>query len=135
MSAKTQTNLNVESGNPLAESGAGATAAAGHLNWANIPFEKIAEGIERQMIVGEKLMICRLRFAPFVATTEHDHPHEQMTIVERGRVKFFIEGKERLAVAGDVLHFPPLCWHGATMLDEEVILIDIFSPIREDFLK
>ena len=105
------------------------------MNWTNIPFEKIAEGIERQMITGEKLMICRLRFAPFTVTPEHDHPHEQMTIVERGRVKFFVEGVEKIVSAGDILHFPSMCWHGATMLDEEVILIDIFSPIREDFLK
>jgi quercetin dioxygenase-like cupin family protein len=33
-----------------------------------------------------------------------------------------------------VLHFPPGVRHGATMLDEPVVLIDIFSPIREDFL-
>jgi hypothetical protein len=33
-----------------------------------------------------------------------------------------------------VLHFPSGCWHGATMMDEEVVLIDIFTPIREDFL-
>ena len=105
------------------------------MNWDNIPFEKIAEGIERQMIIGENLMICRLWFAPFTVTQEHDHPHEQMTIVERGRVKFFVEGVEKIVSAGDILHFPSMCWHGATMLEEEVILIDIFSPIREDFLK
>ncbi|HEX8268186.1 MAG TPA: cupin domain-containing protein [Pyrinomonadaceae bacterium] len=105
------------------------------LNWENIPFEQIAAGIERQMIVGEKLMICRLRFAPFVVTPEHDHPHEQMTIVEKGRVRFFIEGEEKIAEPGDVLQFRSNCWHGATMLDEEVVLIDIFTPIREDFLK
>ena len=108
---------------------------AQHSNWANIRFEQIAEGIERQMMVGEKLMICRLRFAPHVVTPEHDHPHEQMTIVERGKVNFFIDGEERIAETGDVLHFPPGCRHGATMLDEEVVLIDIFSPVREDFLK
>jgi hypothetical protein len=38
-------------------------AGAQILNWENIPFERIGNGIERQMIVGEKLMICRLRFA------------------------------------------------------------------------
>lgn len=112
-----------------------AQTAAQHLNWANIPVEQIADGIERQMIVGEKLMICRLRFDPFVVTPEHDHPHEQMTIVERGKVRFFIEGAERIAVAGDVLQFPSKCWHGATMMDEEVVLIDIFTPLREEFLK
>ncbi len=64
----------------------------------------------------------------------HSHPHEQITIVERGRVRFTIDGQERIASAGDVLHFPRGVRHGATMLDEEVVLIDIFSPVREDFL-
>jgi quercetin dioxygenase-like cupin family protein len=52
-----------------------------------------------------------------------------------GRVRFFVEGVERIASSGDVLHFPPNCRHGATMMDEEVILIDVFTPVREDFLK
>src|SRR6266550_3606169 len=106
-----------------------------HVNWSSIPSERIAEGIERQMVVGENLMICRFRFAPFLVTPEHDHPHEQMSIVVSGRVRFFVEGTERIASPGDVLHFPSSCWHGATMMDEEVVLIDIFTPVREDFLK
>jgi len=105
-----------------------------HIDWTSVPVEQLAEGIQRQMIVGEKVMICRLRFAPNVVTPAHDHPHEQMTLVERGRVLFTIGEEERIAKAGDVLHFPSGTWHGATMLDEEVILVDIFSPIREDFL-
>lgn len=111
-----------------------ANEIAQHLNWSRIPIDHPGEGIERQMFVGERMMICRFRFAPYLVTPEHDHPHEQMTIVESGKVRFFIEGREHIASAGDVLHFPPNCWHGATMLDEEVVLIDIFSPLREDFL-
>jgi quercetin dioxygenase-like cupin family protein len=110
-------------------------AAVGrHLNWASIPVEHPAEGIERQMVVGERMMIVRFRFAPLLVTPEHTHPHEQMSLVISGRVRFFIDGVERIVSAGDVLHFPPNCRHGATILDEEVVLIDIFSPIREDFL-
>lgn len=109
-------------------------AVAQHLNWETIPVERPSEGIERQMVVGQNLMICRFRFAPYLVTPEHSHTHEQMSIVVKGRVRFFIEGEERIAVPGDVLSFPSECWHGATMMDEEVELIDIFSPIREDFL-
>jgi len=105
-----------------------------HTDWSSIPVEQLEPGVERQMIVGQNLMICRLRFGPKVVTPAHDHPHEQMTIVECGRVLFTIGDKQRLAQDGDVLHFPPGTWHGATMLDEEVVLVDIFSPIREDFL-
>ena len=107
---------------------------AQHLNWDSIPVEHVSDGIDRQMVVGDRMMICRFRFRPFLVTPEHDHPHEQMTIVERGKVRFFIEGKEQIASTGDVLHFPSKCWHGATMMDEEVVLIDIFTPLREDFL-
>jgi quercetin dioxygenase-like cupin family protein len=105
-----------------------------HCDWENVPVEKIGDGIERQMIIGERLMICRLRFAPRTVTEPHDHPHEQMTVVERGRVLFTIGDEQRVAQAGDVLHFPPGCWHGATMLEEEVVLLDIFTPLREDLL-
>jgi len=108
---------------------------AQHLNWSNIPIEHPAEGIERQMVVGEQLMICRFRFAPFLVTPEHTHPHEQMSLVISGRVRFFVEGEERLALPGDVLHFPSNSLHGATMMDEEVVIIDIFTPRREDFLE
>ncbi len=103
-------------------------------DWDKIPVEKPSEGIERQMVVGKNVMICRFRFAPFLVTPAHSHPHEQMTLVIKGKVKFIIGDEERIVSAGDVLHFPSNNWHGATMLDEEVILIDIFSPIREDFL-
>ena len=41
---------------------------------------------------------------------------------------------QQFASPGDVLHFPSNCLHGATMMDEEVVLIDIFTPLREDFL-
>jgi quercetin dioxygenase-like cupin family protein len=102
--------------------------------WDSIPAERIAPGIDRQMIVGQNIMLCRLRFDPFVVTPAHSHPHEQMTLVIRGKVKFTLDSEEKIFSAGDVLQFPSNYWHGATMLDEEVILIDIFSPIREDFL-
>lgn len=103
-------------------------------DWTQIPTVQTAPGIKRQMVVGKNVMICRFTFDPLVVTDQHTHPHEQMTLVMKGRVKFFISGEERIVSAGDVLHFPPHNRHGATMLDEEVVLIDIFSPIREDFL-
>ena len=104
-------------------------------DWETVPVEQTAEGIERQMIVGQNMTMCRFRFAPNVVTPEHSHPHEQMTLVVKGRVKFIISGEEKIVPPGAVMHFPPNNRHGATMLDEEVILIDIFSPVREDFLR
>ena len=104
-------------------------------SWSTIPREPLAQGIVRQMIHGERLMICRLTFAPGTITTAHDHVHEQMTIIEKGRVRFVLGSEEKDFGPGDVILFPGGFWHGATMLDEDVVLIDIFSPIREEFLK
>jgi quercetin dioxygenase-like cupin family protein len=103
-------------------------------DWSTIPSEQIADGIKRQMVVGRNVMVCRFTFDPFVVTDVHSHPHEQMTLVTTGKVQFAVDGKLVVATAGDVLYFPSNLKHGATMLEEEVVLIDIFSPIREDFL-
>ena len=105
------------------------------MNWESIPAERVAEGIERQMVVGDKLMICRLTIQPHVVTAVHMHEHEQMTMVERGRVLYNVGGVERICSPGDVLHFPPHLPPGATMLDEEVVLVDVLTPRREDFLQ
>ena len=82
-----------------------------HTDWTSIPVQQLEEGIQRQMIVGENVMICRLRFAPNLVTPAHDHPHEQMTLVEQGRVLFTIGDEQRIAKAGDVLHW----WHPAPL--------------------
>ena len=72
-----------------------------HVNWETIPIERPSEGIERQMVVGNNLMICRFRFAANLVTPEHSHPHEQMSIVVKGRVRFFVAGAERIASPAD----------------------------------
>lgn len=109
-------------------------AAFQHRDWNRIPVEQVAAGVARQMIYGDRLMVCRLTIAARTVTPVHSHVHEQITLVERGRADFFVEGERKTAQAGDVLFFPSNIRHGATMLDEEVVLIDIFSPPREDFL-
>ena len=109
-------------------------AAFQQRDWSTVPVEHVAAGITRQMVVGERVMVCRLTLAAHTVTDVHSHHHEQITLVERGRVEFIVEGERRPARAGDVLVFPPHIRHGATMLDEDVVLIDIFSPPREDFL-
>ena len=103
-------------------------------DWSKVPCEQIANGIKRQMVIGKNIMVCRFAFEPFVVTDQHTHPHEQITLVTSGRVEFAVDGNSVIATAGDVLYFPSNIKHGATMLDEEVVLIDIFSPVREDFL-
>ena len=111
-----------------------ALAGFQHTDWSRVSVERIGDGIARQMLYGDRIMVCRLTIAPHTVTPVHAHMHEQITLVERGRADFFVDGQRRTAKAGDVLVFPSNVEHGATMLDEEVVLVDIFSPLREDFL-
>ena len=92
-------------------------------------------GVYRRVLnTGERTMVVEVSLESGSIVPEHTHPHEQMTLIMQGKVKFTISGEPRILSAGDVLHFPPYNRHGATMLDEEVVLIDIFTPIREEFL-
>ena len=64
-------------------------------SWENVPVEQLPDGVERQMIVGENLMICRVKFPPHVVAAAHAHPHEQMTLVEQGRALFLVGEEEK----------------------------------------
>ena len=82
--------------------------------WNDVPGQRVAEGIARQMIVSERLMMCRITLAPRLDPPAHSYPHEQLTMIERGRVCFTIAGQEHIASAGDVRHVPSDMIHGAT---------------------
>jgi quercetin dioxygenase-like cupin family protein len=71
------------------------------MNWNSITVETVGEGIRRQMVTGDRLMMCRLQMAPHTITPVHSHPHEQITIIEQGRVRFHVDGTDRIVSAGD----------------------------------
>ncbi|MCL2568231.1 MAG: cupin domain-containing protein [Oscillospiraceae bacterium] len=66
----------------------------------------------------------------------HSHPHEQIVYVEKGKFEFIKEdGSEPFILTdGDSAYFEPNVKHGARVLEDNSVLLDIFTPIREDFL-
>ncbi|WP_202391200.1 cupin domain-containing protein [Allopontixanthobacter sediminis] len=96
--------------------------------------EEVDPGIFRQMLsYGAELMICRVTFAAGAKGSVHSHPHSQATYVESGRFKALVGGAERELAAGDSIYIEPNVDHGTTCI-EAGVLIDTFSPLREDFL-
>ena len=63
----------------------------------------------------------------------HAHPHRQVTYVEQGRFEFTIGTATTTMSAGDCWFVPPGVIHGAVAIDGGV-LIDVFTPAREEFL-
>ena len=96
--------------------------------------EQVAPGIRRQLLgYGDALMGARVWFSRGAVGEVHTHPHTQMSYVESGAFKVEIGDQEQVLTAGDSFFVPSESPHGAVCL-EEGVLIDVFSPTREDFL-
>lgn len=107
---------------------------------ASIVFEKdvaltdLGGGVQRRILAyNEELMIVEVHFEVGGVGTLHTHPHAQCTYVQSGRFRFTIDGKETEVGAGDSISFPPEIVHGTLCL-EAGVLLDIFAPMRKDFL-
>lgn len=98
------------------------------------PKEDLGDGITRQILgYGPEIMIVRVWFEEGAIGQVHAHRHSQSTYVESGKFEVFIDGEKRMLEAGDSFYIAPHLDHGAVCL-EAGVLIDTFSPAREDFL-
>ena len=109
------------------------------LKYDQMKVHKMAETIDRRQAYTENLMLAVIDLSqPEAAVPLHAHPHEQISFVSQGRVRFTVgEGDEQEVVEvgpGDVVVAPPGVPHGAELLSETARVIDAFHPIREDFL-
>ena len=89
--------------------------------------------LQRQMIVGHDIMVARVLMKQGCIVPEHSHHNEQVTYILEGALKFWIDGKEIVVNAGEVLTIPPHMPHKAEALVETVDL-DVFTPPRADWL-
>jgi len=104
-----------------------------HIAWKDVEVEHVTPLFERQMITGENLMFARILLKKGMIVPEHSHHNEQLTYVVEGALKFWIDGKELVVHAGEVLCIPPHMPHKAEAL-EDTIDMDIFYPPRHDWL-
>ncbi|MDB5207659.1 MAG: cupin protein [Flavisolibacter sp.] len=101
----------------------------------DIPWEPTAPGMKRKiMAYDENLMLVKVEFETGGIGTLHQHHHSQITHVESGIFEVEINGEKKVLTTGDAFYIPTNVLHGAVCL-EAGVLIDVFSPMREDFLK
>jgi quercetin dioxygenase-like cupin family protein len=88
------------------------------------------------IIVGEKAMMMRLRVEPNIPTPPHSHPHEQMGIVLEGEGTLYIGDNSIHITKGTSFLIPPNLSHNFDATgDKPAVLMECFSPPREDYLK
>ena len=97
--------------------------------------ENLGGGVGRKILArGGKLMMVEVCFEKGGIGVVHTHPHEQISYVHKGSFEFELDGKKEIVRAGDTIYVPSNIPHGVVALEESVI-VDIFTPQREDFLK
>ena len=104
--------------------------------WINdeTPWEEVQEGLSRQIMGYDgKIMLVKAKFEKGAVGNLHKHYHSQVTYVESGEFKMKIGDEERILKGGDSFYIPPQVMHGCVCTSPGV-LIDVFSPAREDFL-
>lgn len=98
-----------------------------------VAWEPVAEGVRRKiMSYDEKLMLVKVEFQKGGVGALHRHPHSQITHVESGMFEVEINGDKKKLSAGDAYYIPSNVLHGCVCV-EPGVLIDVFSPMREDF--
>jgi quercetin dioxygenase-like cupin family protein len=101
--------------------------------WDEIALEKVTEMISRKIVTGEREMVAQIYLKRGALVPMHDHESEQMTYILSGALKFLVGGEEITVREGEVLHIPSWVPHQAEAL-EDTFELDLFSPIRRDWL-
>lgn len=109
-------------------------AKATKTNWKDVESEMLSETISRKMIYGDKVMVSEILLKKGTVVPEHHHESEQVSWIMKGELLFEIGGEKISVKEGDVLVIPSNTPHKATAL-EDTIDMDLFSPIRYDWIK
>lgn len=100
----------------------------------HLPLVPMGPGVQRQVLAqGAELMLVRVSFEQDAVGALHEHPHQQISYVESGQFEYTIANETRLMQPGDSCLVPGNTQHGVRCL-EPGVLIDAFTPRRDDFL-
>jgi quercetin dioxygenase-like cupin family protein len=111
-----------------------AKAELRHIPWNSVELEQLNPLLRRQFVVGRDIMVARVLMKKGCIVPEHRHINEQVTYILEGALKFWIDGKEIVVNAGEVLTIPSNMPHKAEALAETVDL-DVFTPPRRDWME
>ncbi len=94
----------------------------------------VTDRITRKIVVGKNQMACWFTFKEIMTMKPHKHPQEQISLIQRGRFRFRVDGEEREVKPGDIVLIPGNVEHDYDVLEPGSVDLEVFSPIREDFL-
>ena len=103
-------------------------------NWDDLDREDVRPGVTRAGFRGEDVLMVMNWLDPGMEVRPHSHPFEQVVFIVKGRMKFTVGDDELEAGPGSLIRIPPDVVHcGEPIGDEQVLNLDVFNPIREDY--
>jgi quercetin dioxygenase-like cupin family protein len=97
-------------------------------------YREMIEGVWLKALShGERTLLTEVRFNKGAVVPEHQHHHEQTGYLISGSLRFFSGDEEAIAHPGDSWNLASGFPHGAEALEDSVV-IEVFSPVREDYL-
>ena len=102
--------------------------------WDEIALEKITEMVSQKIVAGEREMLAQIYLKRGALVPLHSHESEQMTYILQGALKVIVGGEVVTVREGEVLHVPSWISHQAEAL-EDTFELDVFSPVRQDWLR
>ncbi len=100
-----------------------------------IEAKELAEGVKIRVIPGERMTMVVFSLKNGAPIPEHSHPHEQMGVVMEGKMKLIIDGKAKVVQPGSAWHIPSEVVHSGECLEENTVVLECFSPPRDDLVK
>ncbi|MCI8520768.1 MAG: cupin domain-containing protein [Clostridia bacterium] len=101
----------------------------------DVEYNILDEKSKRKILAHEgNLMMVEVSFEKGGVGSVHKHMHEQISYLAKGMVEFELDGDKYVMEAGDSVYIPSNSEHGLYAMEPSVI-VDIFNPQREDFLK
>lgn len=98
-------------------------------------YTEIIKGIRiKTLCFGESMLMTEFLLQKDALLPEHSHPNEQTGYLIKGKIRLFIAEAVRELVPGDSWNIAKDVLHRAEIL-EDSIAIEVFSPVREDYLK
>jgi quercetin dioxygenase-like cupin family protein len=98
-----------------------------------VPPQLLTDGWLARVVAGERLTVAVVEAAPGAVLPEHDHHNEQFGMVIQGSLRFRVADEERTLGPGGVWQIPSHTPHTVTAGDDGAVVIDVFSPLREDW--
>jgi quercetin dioxygenase-like cupin family protein len=102
---------------------------------SELVYRKLLDGVNMATLVhGEKTLMARFKLEKGSVIPDHNHPHEQTGLLLSGRMVFTVDGTDHEVMPGDSWCIGSDVFHSARAVEDSVA-VEMFSPVREDYLE